>query len=161
MINEYNASTPVRRRGFFCRCSHFSKDTLSVLGAFQTQKAISNIALFSGNIYGHTFEYASVCRCDSLVRILLLLDAMNKSWCIFSSEIMPRNAVTSALSAVFTPRPVLHPSFMNKARASLICINAYVVTHIRTITLIQGCRSYFLLQNGLVWGFTDHWCFET
>ena len=79
MINEYNASTPVRRRGFFCRCSHFSKDTLSVLGAFQTQKAISNIALFSGNIYGHTFEYASVCRCDSLVRILLLLDAMNKS----------------------------------------------------------------------------------
>ena len=31
----------------------------------------------------------------------------------------------------------LHPSSENTARASLICINAYVVTHIRTVILIQ------------------------
>ena len=41
---------------------------------------------------------------------------------------MPRNAVTSALLTVCTPHPVLHPSSENTARASLICINAYVVT---------------------------------
>ena len=36
-----------------------------------------------------------------------------------------------ALSAVCTPHPVLHPSSENPARASLICINAYVVTQKR------------------------------
>ncbi|MEA4948439.1 MAG: recombinase zinc beta ribbon domain-containing protein [Petrimonas sp.] len=44
---------------------------------------------------------------------------------------MPRNAVTSALLTVCTPHPVLHPSSENTARASLICINAYVVTQKR------------------------------
>jgi site-specific DNA recombinase len=44
---------------------------------------------------------------------------------------VPRNAVTSALSAVCTPHPVLRPSCLKTARASLICINAYVVTQKR------------------------------
>ena len=92
---------------------------------------MGNIALLGDNICGHTFEYASGCHCDSLVWILLLLDAMNKSCCIFSGEIVPRNAVMSALSAVCTLPPVLHPSSENTARASLICINAYVVTQKR------------------------------
>ena len=68
------------------------------------------------------------CPCDSLMRILLSLDAMNKICRIFSEVRVPRNAVTSAFSATCTPHPVLHPSSMSTARASLICISTYVIT---------------------------------
>ncbi|HEX3017798.1 MAG TPA: hypothetical protein VHP31_08110, partial [Caproicibacter sp.] len=60
--------------------------------------------------------------------ILLLLDAMNKIRCIFSGVRVPRNAVTSAFSATCTPHPILHPSSMRAAMATLICIGTYVIT---------------------------------
>ena len=49
----------------------------------------------------------------------------------FNQQNSAKNGATSALSAACTPHPILHPSSVKTARASLICINAYVVTQKR------------------------------